>query len=190
MAKTTLVLTFGALTGCAAKAEPAPPAAPVEATATPDSSPVEAAKPEPAAVAQVDDNLARLRALSVVEVGALVIDAPEGAYSCYGPCPQFAGQIAAAKAKSAGRLERLVTAAAAATPDPSPASCEQATIDRNVAALQALRIVEVVGLIKEQPASSPQCYGHPCPADTAAAQAKTCERAGKLAGVAAAVKDI
>ncbi len=185
MAKTTLVLTLGALTGCAVKAEPAPPTAPVEATS---SAPVE--EPGLAAEAQVDDNLARLRALSVIEVGSLVVDAPEGAYSCYGPCPQFEGQIAAARATSAARLEQLVNAAAAATPDPSSASCEQANIDRNVAALQALRIVHVVGLIKEQPATSPQCYNQPCPADVAAAPAKTCERAGKRAGLAAAAKDM
>ena len=185
MAKTTLVLTLGALTGCAAKPGPEPQPTP------PVSAPVQvASEPEPAAVAQVDANLARLRGLSVIEVGMLVIDAPEGAFNCYGPCPAFVGAIAAAKAKSAVRLERLVEVAAAAVPDSAPTSCEPASIDRNVAALQALRIVDVQGLIKEQPKTSVQCYGQPCAADLAAAQAKTCERAGKLAGIAAAAKDL
>ncbi len=181
MAKTTLVLTLGALTGCATKAEPAPQPAP------PVTAPVQATEPDPSAV---DDNLARLRALSVVEVGTLVVDAPEGAFNCYGPCPQFTGAIAAARARSAARLERLVEVATAAAPDPSPASCEQASIDRNVAALHALRIVDVLGLVKEQPKTSAACYGQPCPADVEAAQAKTCERAARLAGITAAAKDL
>lgn len=184
----TIAITLGALAGCAAKVEQGPEPAPTAApTAAPAGGTPEDGK---AAAAKVDENLGRLQALAVFEVGALIVDAPEGAYSCYGVCPQFKDEVAAAEAKAAGRLERLVAAATSATPDASAGACEPATIDRNLAALRDLKIVQVTALIEEKPRSQPQCYNNPCPEDIAAAKAKTCERAGKLAGIAAAAKGI
>jgi hypothetical protein len=187
----TIAITLGALAGCAAKVEPGPEPAPTAAPTTePTAAPTGTNEGSTAAAAQVDENIGRLHALAVFEVGALIVDAPEGAYSCYGVCPQFKDEVAAAEAKSAARLDRLVAAATSAKPDPSPAACERAAIDRNLAALRDLKIVQVLALVEEKPKSSPQCYNNPCAEDIAAAQAKTCERAGRLAGIAAAAKGI
>jgi hypothetical protein len=175
----SLVLTLGALAGCATAAAPAEPA-----PAAP--GPVDPA----AAVARVDANLARLRGLTVVDVGGLVVEAPAGDHACYGECPEHVGQSAAARERAAVRLERLVAAAEAAPADPSPAACEPAAIDRNLEALRALRIVEVRGLLVETAKASPNCYNQPCPHDVAAAEARTCERAGKLAGIVTAAKSL
>jgi hypothetical protein len=81
------------------------------------------------------------------------------------------------------RLENLaVAASAAATKTPADA-CDEAAIDDNLAALQALRIVDVKGLLEAQPENNPQCYNLPCPSDVEAAKATTCERAGRLANI-------
>lgn len=180
VSKQTLALTIGALTGCAGggtKSEPAP--------VTADAAKASA----PAAPAGVDENLARLRGLAVFEVGVLMVDAPDGAYACYGPCPQFKDEIAAAEAHAAGRLGRLVEVAAKATADASAESCAAATIERNLAALRALKIVDVQGLVRDLPEGG-SCYAGQCPEDTPEGKARMCERAGKLAGIAAAAKDL
>ena len=46
------------------------------------------------------------------------------------------------------------------------------------AALDALEIVDVRGLLVAQPANNPNCYNTPCPQDIATAQAQTAIRAG------------
>ncbi len=182
ISKNTLALTLGAITGCAAT--------PVQPAGQPAAPVADASKPQPAsAAASVDANLERLRGLSVVTVGQLVVDAPDGAYSCYGPCPRFAGELEAARVKSAERLQRLVEAAAAAPADTSPATCSREVVDANLAALKDLRIVDVQGFYMDSQ-QGPSCYAGQCPDEEAAWAAKWCEKAGKLAGIAAAAKNL
>ncbi len=170
-AKNALVLAVGALTGCVA---PVAGSAPLAGGAP--------ARPAAAshAAGHVDENLARLRALDVFTVGQLVVDVPAGSGFCYGPCPGAEAAIAAAKTKSATRLARLAAAAEKAAASPLPDACAQPVIDRNLAALAALRIVRVSGLIVTQPSNNPQCNDTPCPADRARSRRCGCCRFGHL----------
>ena len=144
-----------------------------------------------AALAHVDQNLARLKALQVFEVGQLIVDMPEGAQNCYGPCPGTEGAVKKAKEQAAVRLEKLTTVAEGATDKPAAAaSCEKASIDENLKALSALRIVGVSGLIEVQPVNNPQCYNLPCQEDIAAAKAATCAHAAGLAAIVEAAKGL
>jgi hypothetical protein len=176
LSKNALVFAAGALAGCSV---------PVAGTHTTEpGAPIDAQQ----AVAQIDQNLARLQALDVFQVGQLVVAEPASAGSCYGPCPGAAEAIAAAKSKSAVRLAELADAAETAVASPASAACEQSSIDANLAALSALQIVGVNGLVVTQPANNPQCYNLPCPADVKAATATNCARASKLASIVAASK--
>jgi hypothetical protein len=179
LSKKALVLAAGALAGCtvpvATSSHPAEPTAPLDAQQ---------------AVAQVDQNLARLQALDVFQVGQLVVEQPASASSCYGPCPGADAAIAAAKAKAAVRLAELADKAESAVVTPVPGACDQTSIDANLAALSALHIVGVDGMVVTQPQNNPQCYNTPCPADVAAAKAANCERDGKLAAIVAAAKGL
>lgn len=141
-----------------------------------------------AAVAAVDENLARLAGLQVVGVGQLLIDAPEGAMNCYGACPGFEDEIAEATQDSAVRLAELVQIAEeiVATPaDPAPQACEPSAVEANLEALAGLRIVHIDGLLEVEPANNPMCYNLPCQEDIEAAEAATCERAQLLDRIAA-----
>ena len=180
MLKNAIVLTVGALAGCTV---------PVSGSVHPAGGDPAQTTVDPQATQHVDENLARLQALQVFTVGQLIVDLPAGAMSCYGPCPGAEAAIAAAKTRSATRLAELADAAETAAASPLPDACAQPTVDANLAALSALRIVGVSGLIVTQPVQSGNCYG-PCPADKAAAEAATCARAGKLAAIAAAAKGL
>jgi hypothetical protein len=182
LVKNAIVLTVGALAGCTVPVATGPSPA-----GAGDPAPVAV---DPQAAAHVDENLARLRALDVFTVGQLIVDHPAGAGVCYGPCPGAEGAIAAAKTQSAMRLARLADAAEKAVASPLPDACAQPSVDANLAALSALHVVGVSGLIVAKPANNPTCYNLPCPADEAAAKATTCARAGKLAAIAAAAKGI
>jgi hypothetical protein len=180
MVRNALLLTVGVLAGCTV-------------------SPVESVRPatgsapgtvDPSATDHIDANLARLNALDVFEVGQLIVDLPAEAYACYGPCPGSEPAIAQAKAKAATRLAELADTAEKGAATPAADSCAQPAIDRNLAALQALRIVSVSGLIATLPQNNPQCYNLPCSADIAAAKVATCERAGKLGGIVEAAKGL
>jgi hypothetical protein len=154
---------------------------------------VDGAPAPPAADSQVEENLARLRALDVFAVGQLIVEASGAATSCSGPCPAAETALNAAHTKSAARLARLVARAEKAAASPLPDACAQTAIDGNLAALAELRIVRISGLIVPQPAKNPQCTDRPCLADgaaAAAAAAATCARAGKLASIAAAVRGL
>jgi hypothetical protein len=147
----------------------------------------------PQAAAHVDENLARLQALDVFTVGQLVVDLPAAASACSGPCPGAEAAVNGARNRSASRLAELAARAEKAAASPLPDACAQPAVDANLAALSALRIVGVSGLIVTQPANNPQCYNTPCPADkaaAAAAAAATCARAGKLASIAAAARGL
>ena len=171
----------GALAGCAGTVDSAP--------ANPADS---VTQPEPTSTAQatVDENLTRLRALKVVTVGDLIVKLPAEATNCYGPCPGSEAVVAKAKDDAAMRLDKLADIAESAAKTPVADACADATIDQNIAALKTLQIVDVQGLIKEEPKNNPNCYSLPCPADIEAAKAITCERAGKLASIVNAAKDL
>jgi hypothetical protein len=184
LAKNALVLTFGALTGCVAPGVGGAPLA-----GSPPAWPVAGSK----AAAHVDENLARLQALDVFIVGRLVVDVAAAPTSCSGPCPGAEAAFNAAHSKSATRLAQLAAVAEKAAAFPFPDGCEQSAIDENLAALSALRIVRVSGLVVPPPANDPQCHDKPCPADgaaAAAAAAAMCARAGKLAAIVAAAKGL
>jgi hypothetical protein len=111
------------------------------------------------AVDQIDANLARLEALEVFEVGALIVDVPEEAYNCYGPCPGFETAEADALAASAQRLANLADIAEAAAVLPIEGNdCNPTTIDENLDALQALGIVTVGDLTMGDSQASSNCY--------------------------------
>lgn len=177
--------TVGALAGCAGAADGSSPATtnPTETGAdqTPSASEAQAA---------VDTNLTRLRELKVFGVGEMLVKMPAEATNCYGPCPGSEGLIAKAKEEAPIRLDKLADIAESAVKTPVADSCADATIDQNLAALKALQIVDVQGLLKEEPKVSGNCYALPCPADIEAAKAITCERAGKLASIVNATKGL
>ena len=62
------------------------------------------------ALAGVDENLERLRALELFEVGELIVAMPLEATNCYGipPCPGSEDAVRAAEADAARQLEELV----------------------------------------------------------------------------------
>lgn len=181
--KSVFILGFGALTGCvgadqpvASKVEPAP-----VAQTPPDGA---------TALARVDANLARLQALSVFEVGQLVVAMPAEASNCYGPCPGSEKVVEAAKQKAALRLDAFVAVAEKAAQAAPAEACAKTAVDANLAALAGLAIVGVAGLVEEQPHNNPQCYSLPCPADIEAAAKINCERAGELANIVVAAKGL
>src|SRR5829696_6472578 len=63
------------------------------------------------AVANIDVNLERLRALEVVGVGDLIVKLPAEATNCYGPCPGYEDAPVKAKEDAAARLEALADVA-------------------------------------------------------------------------------
>jgi len=174
--RTGFIATLGAIAGCTTSASTPPANGPSEDQA--------------AALARVDENLARLHALNVFDVGEMIVQLPQEATSCYGPCPGSEPLIEQAKGEAALRLDDFVAAAEPAAKTVTADACAQPTIDANVAALNALKVVEVKGLIVEQPKNNPTCYNTPCQTDIDAAQAVTCERAGKLASIVEATKGL
>ncbi len=123
----------------------------------------------PASTADVDANLAKLRALQVFEVGDLLIETPAGRHNCYGPCPGEAEADAAAARRAAQRLQAFTDLAQRAAEHPSKDTCSKAAIDANLEAVRALKIVTVGALVRTP-------------------QTEACERAGRLASIAHAVK--
>jgi hypothetical protein len=138
------------------------------------------------ALAAIDENLARLRALEIFEVGDLIVEMPTEALNCYGPKP-CAGSESAVLAARASAAERLVTftdrvIVAAATPYDSYACV--ANIDVNLDALRTLRVVDVGAFILSEPQNSANCYNLPCQSDIDAANAENHDRAAKLESIA------
>lgn len=147
MHKTSATLfTLAALTGCAHDGAPQPS---VDGPTNDGAMGVEA-------------NLRALEDLQVFEVGDLIVDMPENAYSCYGPCPGSEDDIAEAEADAAERLAAFTEAAtqaqADAVGDPGPQS-----VDELLAQLEALSIVEIGGLVELQLESAGSCYVGFCP---------------------------
>ena len=175
----------GALAGCAGAADGSAPT-----NRNPTESGVDQTPSTSEALAAVDANLTRLRELKVFGVGEMLVKLPAEATNCYGPCPGSEGLIAKAKEEAPIRLDKLADIAESAVKTPVADACADATIDHNLSILRELRIVDVQGLLKEEPKVSGNCYSLPCPEDIDAAKAITCERAGKLASIVNAAKDL
>jgi hypothetical protein len=176
-----VLMVAGVLGGCGA-ADPAP------ATPTLPMTAMTATAPRAA-----DESLARLRALGVLTVGEMMVERPAEAFNCYGPCPGSEPIIARAELAAAARLDAFVRAADAAVEaarapgaTPTPGACDDAAVDANLAALRALRVVEVRDLVRATPTQTGHCYGV-CPADAEAARRVTCGHADELAAIVAAV---
>lgn len=143
------------------------------------------------AVQSIDENLARLEALDVIEVGALILDVPDEAYNCYGLCPEYEDDVAEAEEAAAIRLQALADAAEEAMDEPAHAYvCPEELIDENLAALRELEIVEVMGLLEAEPENNPMCYNLPCQEDIEAAEAINNERAWRLHNIAGAARGL
>lgn len=180
-----------ALAGCASETpEPNTPTssvstAPAENANEQPTAPAKASGAE--AVLQIDENLARLRAIGVFAVGQLVVDYPEGSMNCYGPCAGRATGNQAAKEKAAQRLATFADRAELAAKSPAKGPCTDA-IEANLAALRALQIVDVRGFAKTAPVSRARCYNLPCPEDLEAAAAADAVKACQLEAIVRATK--
>jgi hypothetical protein len=178
--KTLTFATLGLLTGCGSSAD-------LGGTEGPDhlGNGPETPASAPFDLGAVKGDLERLAQLSIVDVGALVLDYPEGAMNCYGPCPGFGDEIAEVDALQAARLHELVEIATeAATLSLQVEECSVEVIDENLAALDGLDIVEVFGMVEEVPQNNPYCYNLPCEEDIARAEEINCQRATALAHIA------
>ena len=191
----TYWIILASLTGCAVlppdRYDPNATSAPAAANGTLPST-VDSPNALPAAlpgsaVARIDANLERLRALHVVDVGQLILRVPEGAQNCYGVCPEDEPR---ARAEAAERLSHFADVAVSHAARTPADACSDAAVDSNLAALRALRLVEVNGLVRAEPSNNPNCYNLPCAEDIEAARQLTCERAGQLANIAAATRGL
>ena len=164
--------------------EPESPAVTPEQPVTPAEpvTPEEPLVPEVTiAVANLPTNLERLRALKLMDVGELLFEVPEGHPNCYAPCFHYD-----AKAEQFAELVEIAEVAAR-QPVSDPTACDADATDANLAALAALELVEIRGMLTEEPDNNPNCYNLPCEEDIAAAAAVNCERAATLTNVIAAV---
>jgi hypothetical protein len=182
--KTILMTAAGALAGCAGPADVS-----ISAPGGPDE--IEEAVDRGGSAKQAMDDLQMLRSLEIAEVGELLHQYPEGAFNCYGACPEFEDEIAAEDSRQAQRLSLLADIAfQKVTIEADEAFCGAEVIDDNLAALADLQIVEVFGLVEEVPQNNPYCYNLPCPDDIAAAEAINCQRATALAAIAQEAEDL
>lgn len=182
-----------ALAGCATETpEPNTPASSLStvpaATGHGTEQPTAPAKATGAeAVLHIDENLARLRAIGVFNVGQLVIEYPEGSVNCYGPCAGQEATIQAAKEKAAVALATFADRAEIAAKSPPAGPCT-AAVEANIAALGALKIVDVQGFAKTTPASHAHCYNLPCHEDLEEAKTADAVKACKLEAIVRATK--
>src|SRR5262245_8824421 len=100
--------------------------------------------------AAISADLVKLRELDVFSVGHIIRDLPAEATGCYFddigglPCPGWEDEVAAADAALRPRLDKLVAAAVSAVSRPDPAYVmDQARVTADLAALRALKVVEV-----------------------------------------------
>lgn len=177
-----LVLILGLGTGAACAGGDPIGAAPAPAAKTPAAPATE--DPTRAALeAEAQDDLARLRALNLVEVIGLHL--PDQKTYCYGnPCPdgpawqEVVDQTYPRQVPRLTLLTELAEQAARAT-DVAPADPKGAESD--LSALKALNIVDVGDLLQVAPADNPHCYNLPCPEDIEAAADATARKAGVVA---------
>jgi hypothetical protein len=178
-----LVLGLGAAAaGCGdgdAPMAPAgtPPAAVSGEPVAPAAPPGEPTLPELQVVAEAD--LARLRALDVVDVGGLVLDFPAEAVACYGPCPGFEAIVGDAYRRQAPRLAHLTDLIEEETRRPTAAAPEPDVTAADLEALRSLAIVDVRGLVRARPVTTTPCDGA-CEEAVARAVGEKARRAGVL----------
>jgi hypothetical protein len=177
-----LVLVWGLALGCA-DGVTEPPSTPGP-TPTPTST-------DPAVVySTLEADMARLNALEGIDAHTLVVEGAAGAQvsNCYSlhPCAYEAAkpEVAAEYARQAPRLNRLASIAEAAARSQYPAAGAVDTA-ADLAALNALRIVQFGDLVKQAPDTSALCYGLPCADEVARADAENKRRAAVLHGFAA-----
>jgi hypothetical protein len=126
--------------------------------------------------------IARLDALQVVDVGALVVDYPEGSMNCYGPCEDRADDIAAAERDASANLASLVAKAEAiaAKPVPADATYDPDAVKRDLAALEALHVVTVERFVEAEPTQDAFAYGAIGEAERTRIEADNAARAYRL----------
>jgi hypothetical protein len=169
-----LVLILGLGAGAAACDANEPlPAPPTTASATtPTETPTPAPTSRAALEAQVEQDLARLRALEVVEVGGLVIDLPGSPGACYGHCSErdLRKVPDAALSRQAPRVHALADIGDSVLENSYPTTLDVSRAGAAIAALDALAIVDLGGLLTVGPANNPSCYNLPCSEDVAKAK--------------------
>jgi hypothetical protein len=177
-------VVVGVLSGCSGPAS-GPMADPAGA---PQALSPEASK---ALEAAIEQDLAALRALDVVEVGRLVMRLPEEAMRCYGlPCtdedkPLFDAE----RQEQAERLHAFVADAIPAVKSADLAAApSDAEVDASLASLRALEIVTVGALIVTHPENKKECYNLACPADVEAANAENAARRSRVVALATATE--
>ena len=185
--RTSLVIVLAASMGCVQNTELA------EYSGT-DSSPESVRAEETAdllarvdpqvAVDDIHENLALLENLDVFSVGQLLLDVPNEAFNCYGPCPDWEDEIAEAELEAASRLSvfadlALEASACVSVPYPFP----EDRIDSNLEALRDLEIVGIGALIEDEPEVTGNCYHLPCPEEIAAADERNNDRAWQLQAI-------
>jgi hypothetical protein len=195
-------IAIAGLAGCGAHAaEPAPtpsrgPSGTAEVEPTPAAptanGPAPSTPESTAAVVAIDENLARLRALDVFEVGELIVEMPAEALNCYGPKPCAGSEpaVAAARTTAAERLVAFTESVVAAAAKPYDSYACDANIDVNLEALRSLRVVEVGSFIRSEPVNSAFCYNLPCQSDIDAANTTNHTRAAKLESIAIALPEL
>lgn len=138
------------------------------------------------AIRDIDSNLSTLRSYDLFEVGELLFGADVERSSCYvcNPEPQW-------RREAAMRLEALADAANQVAADfvkklpeefaGSPAACEAAAIEANLAVLRGLQIVEVGAFEARDATGYGLCYVGQCAAaDEVEAAELNCGRASQL----------
>jgi hypothetical protein len=148
------------------------------------------AAPEPGPTGAVlgadfEQDLARLEALDVIEVGGVDTSVIQSAGNCYGLCPE---DVEALRALQGPRLRALVDVAEDAVKE--PLSCEGVDVEKQLRSLSELQIVSGVALVQEEAQPEPNCYNLPCPDEVERVQQRNCERVGKLASIVAASRDL
>ena len=107
----------------------------------------------------VSEDLAALDALQLVEVRGLVVDQP---CSIYVACPDDEQRMAR-YVEQAERLHALVDLAEDDVDELGPCYTTASDIvERSVAAIEALQIVDLGELLLEEAAPEPNCYNLPC----------------------------
>ncbi len=153
--------------------------------------PAASAAPASDAMANVEINLERLRALEVFEVRDLVVKQPGEAGNCYGlPCSSTSGTAAERESRAALRLAQLADVAEnAVNAAYVPTQCIE-RVDLNLAALRNLEIIGVGEFMRIEPANNPFCYSLPCTEDLEAAAVANEARAADLESIAHAAQSL
>lgn len=178
MNRSVLPLMLATLAGCATRT----PAGPVDTLDVPtppslDDGNVTYMEYQATSTA-VADSLARLDALQLLEVGAMVVDAPTGSQNCYGPCEDDPADQAWMQehARQAARLDAFVSLAEEVAGSPAEPAGD---VTAAIAALDGLAIFESV---VPHYVSDGSCYLSVCPGDD--------EKRGRIEALAEAAEGL